>query len=147
MQSVYLGLRGLRTLKVRLDAVGVHTRKVVDWLLKREEVKEVIWPAYEKDPGYRIYKRDYSGPMGLVAFQLQDQYTDVQINRFMDSLKLFGLGYSWGGFESLILRSYGKRTVGDPKIMRTMIRVYIGLEDPEDMINDLDQAMTKMRDV
>ena len=61
MQSVYLGLRGLRTLKVRLDAVGVHTRKVVDWLLKREEVKKVIWPAYEKDPGYRIYKRDYSG--------------------------------------------------------------------------------------
>lgn len=121
MQSVYLGLRGLRTLKVRLDAVGVHTRKVVDWHLKREEVKKVIWPAYEKDPGYRIYKRDYSGPIGL--------------------------GYSWGGFESLILRSYGKRTVGDPKIMRTMIRVYIGLEDPEDMINDLDQAMTKMRDV
>lgn len=71
----------------------------------------------------------------------------MQINRFMDSLKLFGLGYSWGGFESLILRSYGKRTVGDPKIMRTMIRVYIGLEDPQDMINDLDQAMTKMRDV
>ena len=146
-QSVYLGLRGLRTLKVRLDAVGVHTRKVVDWLLKREEVKKVIWPAYEKDPGYRIYKRDYSGPIGLFAFQFQDHYTDVQINRFMDSLKLFGLGYSWGGFESLILRSYGKRTVGDPKIMRTMIRVYIGLEDPEDMINDLDQAITKMRDV
>lgn len=120
-QSVYLGLRGLHTLKVRLDAVGAHTRMVVDWLLKREEVKKVIWPAYEKDPGYRIYKRDYSGPIGL--------------------------GYSWGGFESLILRSYGKRTVGDPKIMRTMIRVYIGLEDPEDMINDLDQAITKMRDV
>ena len=86
MQSVYLGLRGLRTLKVRLDAVGVHTRKVVDWHLKREEVKKVIWPAYEKDPGYRIYKRDYSGPIGLFAFQFQDQYTDVQINRFMDSL-------------------------------------------------------------
>ena len=87
-QSVYLGLRGLRTLKVRLDAVSVHTRKVVDWLLKREEVKKVIWPAYEKDPGYRIYKRDYSGPIGLFAFQLQDQYTDVQINRFMDSFRI-----------------------------------------------------------
>lgn len=145
-QSVYLGLRGLHTLKVRLDAVGAHTRKVVDWLLKREEVKKVIWPAYEKDPGYPIYKRDFAGPIGLFAFQFQDYFTDVQINRFMDSLKLFGLGYSWGGFESLILRSYGKRTVGDPKIMRTMIRVYIGLEDPQDMINDLDQAMTKMRD-
>lgn len=144
-QSVYLGLRGLHTLKVRLDAVGAHTRKVVDWLLKREEVKKVIWPAYEKDPGYPIYKRDFAGPIGLFAFQFQDYFTDVQINRFMDSLKLFGLGYSWGGFESLILRSYGKRTVGDPKIMRTMIRVYIGLEDPQDMINDLDQAMTKMR--
>lgn len=142
-QSVYLGLRGLHT---RLDAVGAHTRKVVDWLLKREEVKKVIWPAYEKDPGYPIYKRDFAGPIGLFAFQFQDYFTDVQINRFMDSLKLFGLGYSWGGFESLILRSYGKRTVGDPKIMRTMIRVYIGLEDPQDMINDLDQAMTKMRD-
>lgn len=145
-QSVYLGLRGLHTLKVRLDAVGAHTRKVVDWLLKREEVKKVIWPAYEKDPGYPIYKRDFAGPIGLFAFQFQDYFTDVQINRFMDSLKLFGLGYSWGGFESLILRSYGKRTVGDPKIMRTMIRVYIGLEDPQDMINDLDQAMTKMLD-
>lgn len=132
-QSVYLGLRGLHTLKVRLDAVGAHTRKV-------------IWPAYEKDPGYPIYKRDFAGPIGLFAFQFQDYFTDVQINRFMDSLKLFGLGYSWGGFESLILRSYGKRTVGDPRIMRTMIRVYIGLEDPQDMINDLDQAMTKMRD-
>ena len=145
-QSVYLGLRGLHTLKVRLDAVGAHTRKVVDWLLKREEVKKVIWPAYEKDPGYPIYKRDFAGPIGLFAFQFQDYFTDVQINRFMDSLKLFGLGYSWGGFESLILRSYGKRTVGDPKIMRTMIRVYIGLGGPQDMINDLDQAMTKMRD-
>ena len=115
-------------------------------LVKREEVKKVIWPAYEKDPGYPIYKRDFAGPIGLFAFQFQDYFTDVQINRFMDSLKLFGLGYSWGGFESLILRSYGKRTVGDPRIMRTMIRVYIGLEDPQDMINDLDQAMTKMRD-
>lgn len=65
----------------------------------------------------------------------------------MNALKLFGLGYSWGGFESLILRSYGKRSCGDPTIMRTMIRVYIGLEDPADMVDDLNQAITKMRDV
>ena len=129
-QSVYLGLRGLHTLKVRLDAVGAHTRKVVDWLLKREEVKKVIWPAYEKDPGYPIYKRDFAGPIGLFAFQFQDYFTDVQINRFMDSLKLFGLGYSWGGFESLILRSYGKRTVGDPKIMRTKSQQNRAYDDP-----------------
>ena len=105
----------------------------------------MIWPAYERIR-YPFTRETFAGPIGLFAFQFQDYFTDVQINRFMDSLKLFGLGYSWGGFESLILRSYGKRTVGDPKIMRTMIRVYIGLEDPQDMINDLDQAMTKMRD-
>lgn len=143
-QNVYLALRGLRTLKVRLDAVGEHTKAVVNWLASRKEVKRIIWPAYEKDPGYPIYKRDFNGPVGLFGFEFQDHFSDEQINRFMDSLKLFGLGYSWGGFESLILRSYGKRTTPSAHDMRTMIRVYIGLEDSEDMIADLKQAMEKM---
>lgn len=145
-QSIYLALRGLRTLKVRLEAIGAHTRDVVHWLAKQPEVKKIIWPAWEKDPGYPIYKRDYVGPIGLFAFEFQSSFTDAQINRFMDALRLFKLGYSWGGAESLILRSYGKRSEVKTDFSHT-VRVYVGLEDPEDLIKDLERGFAAMKDL
>lgn len=144
-QSCYLGLRGLRTLKVRMDAIGAHTQAVVDWLSQREEVETILWPAYPKDPGYAIYKRDFCGPIGLFCFTFKPSFTSDQINKFLDSLTLFGLGYSWGGFESLILRSYGKRTVRNRTDLDRMVRVYIGLEDPADLIEDLEHAFSAIQ--
>ncbi len=144
-QSCYLGLRGLRTLKVRMDAIGAHTQAVVDWLSQRKEVESILWPAYPKDPGYAIYKRDFSGPIGLFCFAFKPNFTDEQIDKFLDSLTLFGLGYSWGGFESLILRCYGKRTVRNRTDLDRMVRVYIGLEDPSDLIADLEHAFSAIQ--
>lgn len=144
-QSIYLALRGLRTLKVRLEAIGAHTKEVVHWLAKQPQVKKIIWPAWEKDPGYAIYKRDYSGPIGLFAFEFQPEFTDAQINRFMDTLKLFKLGYSWGGAESLILRSYGKRSKHTTDFSHT-VRVYVGLEEPQDLIEDLKAGFAAMQE-
>lgn len=142
--TVYLATRGLHTLKVRLDAVARHTHHVVQWLSQRDEVAKILWPAYEKDPGYEIFKRDYKGASGLFAFEFKPEYSPEQIDKFIDSLSLFGLGYSWGGCKSLLIKSYGKRSESQAEFER-MVRVYVGLEDPEDLEHDLQQAFEKMK--
>lgn len=142
-QSIYMAARGLHTLKVRLDAVGAHTKAVVDFLDGRPEVERILWPAHEKDPGYPIYKRDFAGSVGLFGILFSKKYSSEDIDRFADALKLFGYGYSWGGFESLMIRSYADRNHPKPDLSR-MVRCYIGLEDPQDMIEDIRQALDVM---
>lgn len=144
-RDVYLGLRGLRTLKLRLDAVVKNTTTVVNWLEKRPEVDKILWPAHPNDPGYALFKRDFKGPSGLFGFTFKEGTTSDQIDRFVNALKIFGLGYSWGGFESLLIRSYGKRTVKQTPDMSRMVRVYVGLEDSDDLIADLEQAFAAMK--
>lgn len=137
----WLALRGLRTLGTRLHQHQHSALKIARWLQERPEVGTVLHPALPDCPGHEAWKRDFGGSSGLFSFTLRDG-DEAMRTRFIDSLRHFGIGYSWGGFESLALPV-------DPKAIRTatswstpdpLIRLHIGLEDPDDLISDLDSA-------
>jgi len=143
--DVYLALRGLRTLSVRLERHMSNTLAVIEWLKTREEVASIRYPALESDPGHAIWKRDFSGASGLFAFDFKPGTTDEQSASFFNALSLFGLGYSWGGFESLAIpvKLKGVRTATQPDPDLKSARIHIGLEDPGDLIKDLGQALDR----
>ncbi|MBB4301480.1 cystathionine beta-lyase [Rhodobium orientis] len=144
--DVYLALRGLRTMAVRLERHMESALKVARWLQGRPEVVTVRHPGLETDPGHAIWKRDFSGACGLFAFELQPSVPATAVAAFLDTLELFGLGYSWGGFESLaILAKPGpNRTATRYDDTNPLIRVHIGLEDPQDLIEDLETGFAAM---
>jgi cystathionine beta-lyase len=144
-EDVYLALRGLRTMGVRLERHMASGIRVAKWLQSRPEVLRVLHPALETDPGYAIWKRDFDGACGLFSFILKPQY-EKKIAAFFDTLALFGMGYSWGGFESLAIpfdcssyRSATKWNPGGPAV-----RLHIGLEDPDDLIEDLSEGLAAL---
>ncbi|MEJ8474392.1 cystathionine beta-lyase [Roseibium algae] len=143
--DIYLALRGLRTLSVRLERHMKNTLEVAHWLGTRSEVGDIRYPALERDPGHAIWKRDFTGACGLFAFDFKAGTTEAQSTAFFNALEIFGLGYSWGGFESLALpvklKGIRTATVTDPNLRSA--RLHIGLEDPQDIIADLDQAFAK----
>ncbi|WP_417668850.1 cystathionine beta-lyase [Roseibium sp.] len=140
--DVYLALRGLRTLSVRLERHMKNALRIAKWLTSRPEVAAIRYPALETDPGHAIWKRDFSGACGLFAFDFKSGTSEAQSNAFFNTLQLFGLGYSWGGFESLAIpvKLKGMRTVTSPDPDVRSGRLHIGLEDPEDLIADLTNA-------
>ena len=142
----YLALRGFRTLGVRLRHQMASAIKVATWLRSRPEVKRVLYPALEGDPGHAIWKRDFSGAAALFAFVIQPA-SEKRVSAFVNAHKLFGIGSSWGGYESLIVvarvekyRIATKWNPGGPTI-----RLHIGLEDPDDLIADLEQAFASAK--
>ncbi|PVB63791.1 cystathionine beta-lyase [Labrenzia sp. 011] len=143
--DVYLGLRGLRTLSVRLERHQKNTLTVLDWLKDQPGIEKIRYPALDSDPGHAIWKRDFSGSSGLCAFDFQAGTTRDDAYAFLNALDLFGLGYSWGGFESLAIpvRLKGMRTVTPLDEDLQSVRLHIGLEDPQDLIGDLDQALKR----
>lgn len=143
--DVYLGLRGLRTLSVRLERHQKNTAVVLDWLKTQPAIGAIRYPALESDPGHEIWKRDFSGASGLCGFDFATGTTQEQAYAFLDALTLFGLGYSWGGFESLAIpvRLKGMRSATNVDPDLHSVRLHIGLEDPEDLIKDLGQALDK----
>ncbi len=145
-EETYLALRGLRTLDVRLARHHAHGLEMARWLAKRPEVRRVIHPALEDDPGYALWKRDFLGASGLFAFVLEP-VSQKALAAFVDDLALFGMGYSWGGYESLILpfdpRPY--RTATEWNEPGQAMRIHIGLEDPADLKRDLDAGFARMR--
>lgn len=146
--DVFLGLRGLRTLSVRLERHQRNTMEILNWLSGRPEIGALKYPALANDPGHEIWRRDFSGSSGLCAFDFVSGTSEEQAFKFLDTLTLFGLGFSWGGFESLAIpvRLKGQRTVApfDPDLQS--VRLHIGLEDPEDLIKDMEQALTEAFD-
>ena len=140
--DIYLGLRGLRTLGVRLDRQMQSARRVAEWLAKRDEVSRVLYPPLPDDPGHALWKRDMSGASGLFSFILGG-WTDDRAKRLIDGLRLFGIGASWGGFESLAILANpaSSRTAVPWTAEGPLVRLHIGLEDPDDLIADLDQAL------
>jgi len=145
--DAYLGLRGLRTLDVRLKQHENSSIKVAQWLASRPEVDHVRHPALESCPGHEYYKRDFSGCNGLFSFVLKTSNSNAT-TALLDGMKHFSMGYSWGGFESLILANEPKsfnalRTVANPKFTGTLIRLHIGLENVDDLIEDLKQGFTR----
>lgn len=140
-EDVFLALRGLRTLDLRLRESGQHALLLAQWLQERPEVQKVLHPALPSHPGHAIWARDFKGSSGLFSIILSP-VEPASVDKMLNSLTLFGLGYSWGGYESLILpfdcTSYRTATPWTPS--GPALRLYIGLEDPEDLQKDLDQA-------
>ena len=141
-----LMLRGLRTLDVRMRRQGENGLAVANWLAGRAEVGRVLHPALPGDPGHVIWSRDFAGASGLFGFTLNGA-DEAARTRFIDSLAHFGIGFSWGGYESLVVPS-------DPQTIRSavawtdpdpLVRLSIGLEDPADLVADLERGLAAMR--
>jgi cystathionine beta-lyase len=142
--DTYLVLRGLPTMKLRFDAHDAGARKVAGWLKARPEITKVLHPAFEDCPGHVTWRRDFSGAGGLFSVLFDARYAEQQTDRFVDALELFGLGYSWGGANSLVMpyRIQGMRR--DWQDGGVLVRFNIGLEDPVDLIADLERALARL---
>lgn len=136
----FLALRGLRTMSVRLARHQENALRLARWLEKRPEVARVLHPALESDPGYAIWKRDFKGSTGLFGVELKPVGNE-KFAAFMDSLKLFGMGFSWGGYESLIVPAHIQRTAKPFKTSGPIVRIHAGLESADDLIADLEQGL------
>ena len=143
--DVFATLRGIRTLDVRLERHQKNARIVAEWLAADRRVGTVYYPALPGAPGHEIWARDFDGATGLFGVGFKGR-TEAEIARVVDTLKLFAIGYSWGGFESLatlppvnLSRSATHWPDDEP-----IVRLNIGLEDPDDLIEDLDQAMSHL---
>jgi cysteine-S-conjugate beta-lyase len=143
--DMYLGLRGLRTMGVRLAQHNASGIKLARWLEQRPEVARVLHPALESHPGHAIWKRDYTGACGLFSIVLKP-VPEAAVHALIDELTLFGIGASWGGYESLVIpfdctpmRSATTWAPGGPTV-----RFHIGLEDVDDLIGDLERGFAAM---
>ncbi len=139
--EAYLALRGLRTMQVRMDQSEKSAREVANYLKTKSEVIAILHPEFDA-PNKEIYARDFSGGNGVFCFVLNPKYDDAAVARFVDGMKLFGLGFSWGGFESLIVPQNPARAFSSiPK--GRIIRLSIGLENVKDLIADLDAGFSR----
>jgi len=142
--DAYLILRGIRTLDVRLDKHQENALKVSKFLSKQKKIIKVFYPYKKGSQNYKLWKKYYSGASGLLGFKIKSKNKN-SVLKFVNSLKLFGYGFSWGGFESLALyqthQALGKRQFTYINKDEHIIRMHIGLEDPKDIINDIKQAL------
>ncbi len=137
----WLALRGARTMGVRLDRQMQSGLRVAEWFATRPEVARVLHPALPGAPGHALWKRDFTGAASLFGVEFTPRFTTLAVDRFIDALQLFGIGASWGGFESLALPTTLTRTAGSGRFDGPVARFHIGLEDPADLVADLDHAM------
>jgi cysteine-S-conjugate beta-lyase len=146
-EDVFLGLRGLRTMSLRLREHERQGLEMARWLAARPEVERVLHPALESDPGHAIWKRDFKGASGLFSVILKPA-SDAALAAMLDGLELFGMGYSWGGFESLVIpfdcREYRTATKWDAA--GPALRLHIGLEDTDDLKADLHAGFARLRE-
>jgi cystathionine beta-lyase len=140
----FLALRGLRTLPTRLSRHQETAMKLARWLAARAEVKRVLYPALESDPGHAIWKRDFSGASGLFGLELMP-CSEEAVAAFVDGLAHFGIGFSWGGYESLIVPAAILRTAKPFAAEGPVLRIHAGLEDADDLIADLDAGLARLR--
>jgi cystathionine beta-lyase len=141
----YLVHRGLRTLDVRLERHQRNAEQLIAWLLGQREVRRILYPGHERDPGHALWKRDYRGASGLFGVVLNaDEKAALSL---FDGLKLFKLGSSWGGYESLLVPAWPPpvRTCRPAPQDGYLLRVHAGLEDPADLIEDLSRAFVRLR--
>ncbi len=141
--DAYLITRGLRTLDVRLDRHEENAKKVAGFLSKYKNIK-LLYPYKKNSFNFRMWKKYYSGASGLMGLRIKSKNKNSVI-KFVNSLKLFGYGYSWGGFESLALHQETKEQ-GNRKYLNLskdehLVRLHIGLEDPKDLIDDLRKSL------
>jgi cystathionine beta-lyase len=141
----FLGLRGLRTLPVRLARHQETGLALARWLGGQPEVARILHPGLETDPGHTLWKRDFTGACGLFGVVMQPA-SDAAIAAFVDGLRLFGIGYSWGGFESLIVPAHIRRTARPFAAEGPVLRIHAGLEDAGDLIADLEAGLKRLRE-
>ena len=145
--DAYLITRGLRTLDVRLDRHRENAKKIAEFLSKNKKIK-LLYPYKRNSHNFRMWKKYYSGASGLMGLKIKAKNIN-SVRKFVNSLKLFGYGYSWGGFESLVLHQEFRET-GNRKFMSLskdehLVRLHIGLEDPSDLIADIKQALKHLK--
>ncbi|MDR5652564.1 cystathionine beta-lyase [Ruixingdingia sedimenti] len=143
-EEINLGLRGLRTLETRLARHQASALKVAEWLQGQEGVRQVLYPALPGAPGHEIWKRDFSGASGLMSFELPP-LADGALEAMVSGMAHFKLGYSWGGFESLILPAHPENRKVAVWKGGPVVRIHIGLEDVDDLIADLDAGLRRLR--
>ena len=145
--DAYLITRGLRTLDVRLDRHSDNAKKVAAFLSQNKKI-ELLYPYKKNSQNFKMWKKYYSGASGLMGLKIKAK-KENSVRKFVNSLRLFGYGYSWGGFESLALhqqfRETGKRKYMSLKKDEHLVRLHIGLEDPSDLIADIKQAMRHLK--
>jgi len=144
MDDVYLVLRSLDSLPLRFNAHDIHARTIASWLKSRPEISKVLHPALADCPGHEIWQRDFTGAGGLFSVIFDARYTEPQTDRFVDSLTLFKIGYSWGGSHSLCIPYRMQDMRENWSGQGQLIRFNIGLEDVADLIADIEQAFAKM---
>ncbi|HET6492844.1 MAG TPA: cystathionine beta-lyase [Burkholderiales bacterium] len=144
-EDCYLALRGFRTIGVRMKQQMENALRVARWLQARPEVARVLYPALESDPGHAVWRRDFEGAAALFSFVLESA-DDEAAAAFIDALELFGIGSSWGGFESLVVLAdiARHRTATRWQPAGPTIRLHVGLEDPDDLIADLEKGFYKL---
>ena len=152
--EAYLIIRGLRTLDTRLNQHYENTKKIINFLRKQNKIKEILYPYKPSSKNYKLWKKYYSGATGLFSIVVKSKKKSSVIN-FVNSLELFGIGYSWGGFESLAILQELKGNHKDEYIQgrkfyrfkkdEHIVRLHIGLEDPRDLILDLKKNLKKIK--
>jgi cystathionine beta-lyase len=144
--DAFLGLRGLRTLATRLARHQASALRVASWLRTREGVREVLYPALPGARGHELWKRDFRLATGLFTIALDSVPAHERLAAMLDRMRLFRMGWSWGGYESLVIPT-------DPNRLRTVsridlggpcLRLHVGLEDPDDLIADLDEGFRRL---
>ena len=148
--EAYLIIRGLRTLDTRLKKHYENTKTVINFLRGQKKVKEILYPYKPSSKSYKLWKKYYSGATGLLSIVIKSKKKSSVI-KFVNSLELFGIGYSWGGFESLAILQEIRSTNKDEYIQgrnylrfnkdEHIVRLHIGLEDPKDLISDLKRSL------
>ncbi|MGG7605965.1 cystathionine beta-lyase [Massilia sp. BKSP1R2A-1] len=142
--DAYLVMRGLPTMKLRFEAHDAGARTLAGWLKARPEIAKVLHPAFEDCPGHANWKRDFKGAGGLFSVLFDPRYSEAQVDAFVDALTLFGIGYSWGGPNSLVM-PYRIRAIRDRWLdAGVLVRFNVGLEDVGDLIADIEQALGQL---
>jgi len=140
--EAYLIIRGIRTLDVRLKVHSENTIKVINFLKKQKKIKEVLYPHKQGSKNYKMWKKYYSGATGLFSIVIKAK-SKSSVLKFVNKLELFGIGYSWGGFESLAIYHEISKSRNFYKFEKNehLVRIHIGLEDPQDLIADLKKSL------
>lgn len=146
--SSYMVQRGLRTAKLRMDHCFKSGLEMAMWLESCPEVEKVLYPALPSDENHQLWKRDFTGAAGLFSIILDKKYSNDALARMLDKLHYYGMGYSWGGYESLIIpfdASSIRTATTYPYANKTAFRINIGLEDVEDLKNDLEAGFKRLK--
>jgi len=142
--DAYLVLRGLPTTELRLRETGRNALALANWLKSRAEIAKVLHPAFDDCPGHEFWKRDFTGACGLFSVVLRTGIEQQRVDAMIDALKLFKIGFSWGGVHSLVMpyRLGAERSARPWTETGSLVRFYVGLEDPDDLIADVEQAFS-----